>query len=103
MVFIHCTNCGHDKHGTKCGNTHNHIAIGCMCNDYQEGRIDDIRKLTEIIQSVNKQNIEYNEKQIDGKNIDMQKWIMIYLKLYALQDRFHKHFGIMNYSTPDPI
>lgn len=56
MVFIHCKNCGHDKHEGRCGNTRNHLAIACMCSNYEEGRVDDIRRLTDIIQSVNKQD-----------------------------------------------
>ena len=103
MVFVHCTNCGHDKHEGRCGNTSNHIAIACMCSNYSEGQINDIDKLTKIIQSVNKQDSEYREKKRKGKDVNMDAWIITHLKLYALIDRWNRHYGIMNYRTEDPI
>jgi len=103
MVFIHCKNCGHDKHESKCGNTHNHLAISCMCSNYDEGRVDDIDKLTKIIQLVNKQDSDYREKKRKGKDVNMETWVITHLKLYALLDRWNKHYGIMNYNTEDPI
>lgn len=70
---------------------------------FQKSEINTLDELIDKLHTVNQENHRLIDQQYNGLNPDPKSWALLYHKLLAFQNRYYKHFGIINYSKAEPI